>query len=310
MIARFAASLPALAALLEVCPSARVALRAWAGEIEDEVIRPALQRVGRRIEMGAPIEICLKPLEDVVGGDGRTLGAAFEVHALNGGPLGPVVDGIARALAMRATMHHQRSAAAAASRLSGRMMALLACIFVILLPAWGRGSIGLLAACVAVAGVLMTVGLRWMRRLTPHPPPDDPVAGLADIVGSLVAGGLPLHAALGMATVALGKSDVESHLIRAATRVELGATWPRALAHARHPDLEAFGRLVERAQRFGVPAGAALTGFAGHLREQRQRDFELKARRASVMLVLPLTLCLLPAFAILVVVPLLRSLAA
>jgi Flp pilus assembly protein TadB len=310
MTARFAAALPAFAALLDVSPSVRVALREWGKEVDDEAIRLLLVRVARRIDMGAPLKTCLQPLEDAIGSDGSALRAALDLHARHGGPAGPAIEGLAGALAIRATMNHQRRAAAAATRLSGRLMALLGAAFVVLLPAWSDASVGVLVGSALTAAVLMVAGVRWMKRLTPRPGADDPVATFADITAGLIAGGLPLHAAVGIAVAAMGETDIDDQLEKTAARVELGASWPQALARTGHPDLGALGRAVRRAQRLGTPVGAALSAFASGLRERAQRDFELRARRAAVMLVMPLTLCLLPGFAILIVVPLLRSLSA
>jgi Flp pilus assembly protein TadB len=310
MTARFAAALPAFAALLDVSPSVRVALREWGKEVDDEAIRPLLVRVARRIDIGAPLTTCLQPLEDSLGSDGRALRAALDVLARHGGPAGPAIEGLAGALAIRAAMNHQRRAAAAATRLSGRLMALLGAAVVVLLPAWSDGSVGVLVGSALTAAALMVAGVRWMKRLTPRPVVDDPVAALADITAGLIAGGLSLHAALGIAAAAMGGTDIYGHLAKTTARVELGAGWPQAMARTGHPDLGALGRVVERAQRLGTPVGVALAAFSSGLRERAQRDFEVRARRAAVMLVMPLTLCLLPGFAILIVVPLLRSLSA
>ena len=55
----------------------------------------------------------------------------------------------------------------------------------------------------------------------------------------------------------------------------------------------------------GVPLGPALDRVAADVRLQRRRSAEISARRLPVQLLFPLVLCVLPAFGLLAVVPLL-----
>jgi pilus assembly protein TadC len=57
----------------------------------------------------------------------------------------------------------------------------------------------------------------------------------------------------------------------------------------------------------GAPLDASLRTFARSLRAAQARVFELETRRAPVLLVLPLTLCFLPAFALVMLGPLLHG---
>lgn len=57
--------------------------------------------------------------------------------------------------------------------------------------------------------------------------------------------------------------------------------------------------------RYGVPITATLERWSAELRGDRRRQAEEAARRAPVRLLAPLILCVLPAFALLTVVPLL-----
>lgn len=88
----------------------------------------------------------------------------------------------------------------------------------------------------------------------------------------------------------------------------MGAAWPDAFACVDDPSLAALGTTISSALRTGAPLETRLLSFASALRGQVLRDFELRAKKAPVMLVLPLTLCFLPAFALVVVVPLLGGL--
>jgi tight adherence protein C len=81
--------------------------------------------------------------------------------------------------------------------------------------------------------------------------------------------------------------------------------------------LEHFGTLDESvrplagalvaAERYGVPLGATLDRLADDARQQRRRRAEEVARRLPVQMLFPLVLCILPAFGLLTVVPLVAT---
>jgi pilus assembly protein TadC len=58
-------------------------------------------------------------------------------------------------------------------------------------------------------------------------------------------------------------------------------------------------------ERYGLPLSATLEALAVEARLARRRDAELRSRRLPVLLIFPLVVCILPAFALLTVVPLL-----
>ena len=62
--------------------------------------------------------------------------------------------------------------------------------------------------------------------------------------------------------------------------------------------------VLSRCERYGTPALPALRRLADEVRVQRQRRAEAAARRVPVTLLFPLVVCILPAFALLTVAPL------
>ncbi len=60
-------------------------------------------------------------------------------------------------------------------------------------------------------------------------------------------------------------------------------------------------------ERYGAPLATSLDRIAHHVRRQRQRRAEEAARKVPVMLLFPLVLCILPAFALLTVAPLIAG---
>jgi tight adherence protein C len=90
--------------------------------------------------------------------------------------------------------------------------------------------------------------------------------------------------------------------------VVLGSTWPEALAASSDPHVSALGGALLSAYRVGVPVAGRLRLFASDLREQRRLAFEAETRKAPVMMVLPLVLCILPSFLLLALGPFVRGL--
>ncbi|MGQ0832509.1 MAG: type II secretion system F family protein [Microthrixaceae bacterium] len=68
-----------------------------------------------------------------------------------------------------------------------------------------------------------------------------------------------------------------------------------------------LGRLLADHLRYGVALAPALERFGAELRVERRRRAERDARRVPVRLLAPLIACVLPAFALLTVVPLLAA---
>jgi pilus assembly protein TadC len=79
--------------------------------------------------------------------------------------------------------------------------------------------------------------------------------------------------------------------------------WADELAAGDDRDLSRLARILAHPD-----VVARLRALATALRDERTRACEIEARRAPVMLVLPLTLCFLPAFGLIMAVPLLGGL--
>ena len=63
--------------------------------------------------------------------------------------------------------------------------------------------------------------------------------------------------------------------------------------------------MLVASERYGVPLTEGLDRVAREARLERRRRAEERARRLPVLLLFPLVLCVLPAFGLLTVVPLL-----
>lgn len=88
---------------------------------------------------------------------------------------------------------------------------------------------------------------------------------------------------------------------------EIGQTMPESLRQfAARFDLEQLrylATIVAESERFGTSIGPALRVYADDLREQRRQRAEEAARRASVTIIFPTAVCILPVIFIVVLAP-------
>ena len=125
----------------------------------------------------------------------------------------------------------------------------------------------------------------------------------ADLLAAALRAGAPVDRAAAAVAGALG-GPLGERLRRTARSLRLGAEAAEAWAHL--SDVPGAGRLVTAAVRSSASGGAlagALTRLADDLRADRSIAAEAAARRAGVLIVLPLGLCFLPAFLLAGLVP-------
>jgi len=124
-----------------------------------------------------------------------------------------------------------------------------------------------------------------------------------DLLGSCLDAGAAPESALVSVSRALG-GPVEEEFMALHHRLDIGVdpaqVW-RSVAV--HPQLAPLGRAVGRAHQTGAPVGQAVHQLAEELRERARADVETRARSIEVKAAAPLGLCLLPAFVVLGVVP-------
>ncbi|WP_210593612.1 type II secretion system F family protein [Streptomyces sp. GESEQ-35] len=167
-------------------------------------------------------------------------------------------------------------------------------------------------------GLVGAVGLwRWRRRRLNAGPAEGFDAGeaarqlplAADLLAACIAAGAgPVIAAQAVGE-ALG-GPVGEGLARGAAEVRLGgepgAAWRRL---ASMPGAGALARLLERADVSGIPAAGPVAHLAAQARADWTRTATARARRAAVMVTVPVGLCFLPAFIAVGVLPVVIGLA-
>ncbi|GGU71848.1 hypothetical protein GCM10010211_42070 [Streptomyces albospinus] len=189
---------------------------------------------------------------------------------------------------------------------------------------WGGalGTAGLVAVLVGgVAGLVagLAVGwgaYRWSARQRAAAAGRTAAARVgAELApaGDLLAACLAAGAGPREAAEAVGRSldgTVAERLRHIAAELRLGgepaAVWPRLAAL---PGAAGLARCMERAGISGAPAVESASRIAAGLRAEWGRAATARARRAGVLVTLPLSGCFLPAFLVLGVAPVLIGLA-
>lgn len=217
----------------------------------------------------------------------RGLAAAWSVATEAGAPLAPSLRDYARSLRSLAQVQRDVDVALAAPVATARMVMVLPVIGVLFGMALGFNTLGTLFTTplgwgsLVVGVLLMVLAQRWNRRLVASAQPDDAAPGLeCDLMAIAVSGG----GALDRARVTLDDAVQRFGLTARGDRID---------------------GVIELSRRAGVPAAELLRAEADDARRNARAEAQEKAARLSVKLMLPLGLCILPAFMVLGVFPLL-----
>jgi tight adherence protein B len=288
-----------LAARLRAGYTMRAALTA--GDAPGELIDAS-----RRIRLGVPSADALRDVSSAFGGDADSIRLVAGLHARTGGDAASMLDAIADAMEERAEAIGRARAGAAGARLSARVIACLPLAALLLLPGSKAPLLDPMGMCFLLVGLgLCFAGMRWIDRLLPIPEDRvDPAALLAVVAGAALRSGCNL----GQVMEAAAARD-PTLLGRAGRLRRLGFSWPEALARSDDPALGSLGAALLATHRTGVPVIPALDAFARRRAAESASEFERAIRRAPVKMVVPLTLCVLPAFGFIALTPFLRSLA-
>ena len=130
------------------------------------------------------------------------------------------------------------------------------------------------------------------------------VAIAVDLVGVGVSAGCPPYLAVELAA-AWSPPLVAPEMRAIVHACGLGQSFDDALraGGTRTPALRGLTDTLRTSARLGSPAAPALVRLAAEVRADVRRRAEARARTVPVRLCFPLVLCILPAFALLTVVP-------
>lgn len=221
----------------------------------------------------------------------RALAAAWLVATDAGAPLAATLAELARSLRSLSQNRRDLATAIAAPAATARMVMVLPVVGVLFGLALGFDTIGTLfttapgIGCLIAGSALMVVARWWNRRLVRSARPKNLAPGLGlDLMAIAVSGG--------------------ASILRARTAVAEA----RASCGLPEDDSDAaLDDILALSMRAGVPAAALLRSEAQEARRLARSDGERKAATLAVTLMLPLGLCVLPAFMLLGVAPLLIS---
>jgi tight adherence protein B len=218
------------------------------------------------------------------------LAAAWSVADAAGSPLAACLSVIAAALRDEAQLRRDARAALAGPAASSRLVAALPVIALLFGATLGFDTIGVLLGnpfgigCLAAGSVLLWAGARWNRSLIARAAVARPAPGLElDLLAVALASG-----------ASVGRAD---DIVRDALRRHL-------------PEIagsEAAAPVLALAERAGAPVGDLLRAEAARLRGTARADGAIRAAALGVRLMIPLGCCVLPAFVLLGVAPLLIS---
>jgi tight adherence protein B len=221
----------------------------------------------------------------------RGLAAAWRVATDAGAPLAPTLADLAASLRDLAETGRQVRVALAAPIATARMVMALPAVGLLFGLALGFDTLGTLfgtpagLVCLVVGVGLMLAARFWNRRLVRSAAPTVHSPGLAlDLVAIAVSGGASTERAL---------RAVEGACERSSIPLE--------------EDRLVVDGVLQLSRRAGVPAAALLRSEAGETRRRARSEGARRAATLSVTLMLPLGLCILPAFMLLGVAPLLIS---
>lgn len=125
----------------------------------------------------------------------------------------------------------------------------------------------------------------------------------ADLLGAVLHAGAPVDRGSEAVGAALG-GPLGERLTRVARALRLGASSDEAWAHLGEvPGADRLARAAIRSSTSGAALAAALSRLAEEVRANRLTAADAAARRAGVLVVLPLGLCFLPAFVLAGLVP-------
>lgn len=226
----------------------------------------------------------------------RGLAAAWIVATEAGAPLAQALKEFSSSLRSLAQARRDSTTALSGPVATSKLVMVLPVVGVLFGVALGFDTIGTLVAtlpglaCLGFGCVLLWLAHLWNRKLVRAASPADLTPGLAlDLLAVAVSGGASIERARSAVRAAF-------EFCGCSADVEVGA--------GADPGAEAVFDLSRRA---GVPAGLLLRSEANRVRREARGVAERKAATLAVALMLPLGLCVLPAFMLLGVAPLMIS---
>ncbi|HEY5231810.1 MAG TPA: type II secretion system F family protein [Galbitalea sp.] len=221
----------------------------------------------------------------------RGLATAWAVATEVGAPLAPTLRAFASSLRDLAQAQREITVALAAPIATARLVLALPAVGILFGMLLGFDTLGTLFTttigwgCLVIGVGLMVGATRWNRRLVRLAQPRDLTPGLGfDLLAIAVSGGGSLERAQTSVATAIERFALDES-------ISTGGT----------------DEVLDLSRRAGIPAAELLRSEADESRRRARAEVSARAQALSIRLMIPLGVCVLPAFMILSVVPLLVS---
>ncbi|MBF4633225.1 type II secretion system F family protein [Agreia pratensis] len=263
-----------------------------AGEPRDH----AVDTVARSVIAGGPIPAAIMSAASSAeaaqaGSAWRAVAASWFVANESGAPLASSLRETADSLRQIGQLHRDVDAALAGPRSTARFVGVMPVLGLLFGTLLGFDTIGVLfgtplgISCLVAGALLTAAAARWTSRLVAKARPSESSPGLtAQLVAIGLSGGGSLARARGLATEALRLHD-------------LGES----------DDPQRIDRVLELSRAAGVPAAELLQSEARQLGREATSRAQSRAAALGTTLMIPLGVCVLPAFMLLGVAPMMIS---
>ena len=313
-------ALESMARSLRSGSSLRIAI-AEAGASAPPPLGEGLADAAAAAARGRPLALAIERWGGTTPGDGVPLAAAaLGLGAELGGAAARSLDGVAGTLRDRNAVRREVRALSTQARASAAVIGCAPVAFLLVVAAADPTAVGFLVGspigllCLACGLGLDAIGAWWMRHIVARAGADGDLiaAQQADVIDLFVlAVGAGLNLRLALAAVAKHSPPAWAPALRVVVeRVDRG----QRVADALDAVVGVLGdparplvRVLAGAERYGTPLLPTLDRLALDARLDRRRRAEEAARRVPVKLLFPLVLCVLPAFGMLTVAPLLAG---
>ena len=260
---------------------------------EDDVDRGLAAQVAQAVTEGVPVATVLGGRSEP---EWRLTAAAWTLAVRSGAPLAPVLERLADALQSLVQLMQRRSVLLAGPRATILLVAGLPALAILMGMLLGFDPLGVLltpfGAVLMVTGTMLeATGILWASRLARSVAAADRVTAIeCELTWVAMQGGVPPQTARRWVAEAIDRAQTEWVTVEDLC------------------DDSPLGRILEAAAAAGVPAGPLLLETSASARREAHAELERRAERLGVRVLIPLAVCILPAFVLLAVIPVLVSL--
>lgn len=224
----------------------------------------------------------------------RGAAAVWRVAERTGAPVSPTLAALSAAMRAGADADRASAVALAGPAASARIVLVLPLVGVALGAVTGADTLRVLMltpvgwGCMLAATALVIGGRRWSSRMVQRAAPEPGVSGILLEAWAVALSG--------------GGSRIDAER---AIRTAFEGAAAGIVKSERAGQLRAVDQALDLADHAGVPAGQLLRRAASDLRRDAAAQQRVAIERLAVRLVVPLGVCVLPAFVLVGVVPML-----